>query len=227
MRVKLISGRTINVDVRRKDVVRITMRVYPGGRVRITVPASISAADVRAFVKEHSDWLERSIDENENHDPEGTIRLQGRALSLLQRTATNVSVQRDGDLLLVSGPDEAARQKAFDLWWREQSIDVCGKYMAKWFPVMSRLGHAIPQISIRKMVSTWGSCTPKAARIRFNYYLLCAPPHEIEYVVLHELAHLRYPSHDAGFAAFMTEHMPDWRERRKRLNSWSRYIGSF
>lgn len=228
MRVQLRNGEEILIDVARKNVSQLTLKVYSDGAVRLTAPSSMPEQELRGFAERHVLWIERRLRERVNNDPDGTVRLEGDALSLEQReTSRGTAVEQDNAHLVISGPTPAARQKAFDSWWRGKVIATCSQFMDKWYPVLAQRGYDRPQISVRKMKSVWGSCTPKTGRIRFNYYLLCAPKEQIEYVVLHELAHLAYPNHGRRFAAFMTKHMPDWKERRARLNQCARYIGSF
>ena len=69
----------------------------------------------------------------------------------------------------------------------------------------------------RRMKSRWGSCQPATAVITMNERLLHAPPECTEYIMVHELAHLVRADHSPAFHAVVTEVMPDWRERKKRL----------
>lgn len=227
MQLELMSGEQVLVDVIRKNVVNLTLRVYPDGAVRVTAPYHVPEKDVRAFAERHIIWLERRLADRVNHDPPGTIRLKGCAFALDVKETQTVRVDASNGRITVSGPTDAARQKALDQWWRARVLEICAEYLQKWYPVMEQKGYAKPEITVRKMKSIWGSCTPKTGRIRFNYYLLCAPLEGIEYVVLHELAHLAYPNHGKRFASFMTEHMPDWKARRDVLNQCAPYIGSF
>jgi len=71
---------------------------------------------------------------------------------------------------------------------------------------------------IRSMNTRWGTCNPKAGRVWFALMLAVQPLELLDYVVLHELAHLIEPSHNARFHGILDAHMPDWRLRRKRLN---------
>lgn len=227
MQIKLRNGQEIQVDVIHKKVARITIRVHSDGVVRVTVPPGQSEADARRFAERHKVWIERRLKERVNHDPPGTVRLEGNVYSVEHREHHSAHVEQTAESLIVCGPSPEARQKAFDAWWRRRVLSICSKYIGKWYPVLKSIGVEEPQISVRKMRSLWGSCTPKTARIRFNYYLICAPSDEIEYVVLHELAHLLYPNHGYKFASFMSEHMPDWKERRTNLNQCACYIESF
>ncbi|MBH9981043.1 MULTISPECIES: M48 family metallopeptidase [Bifidobacterium] len=88
----------------------------------------------------------------------------------------------------------------------------------RWVPVVGRRPE---RISLRKMKTRWGSCTPATASIRLNTDLAWLDPDLLEYVLVHELTHLYEHGHGPGFRARMDRYMPDWTERRRRL---SRYL---
>ena len=85
--------------------------------------------------------------------------------------------------------------------------------------VIRKYGIDKPVITIRKMKTLCGSCTPSKNKITLNEYLLKANIRCIQYVVLHELTHLLYPNHNSNFYNFLTIHMPDWKERKKQLDT--------
>lgn len=70
------------------------------------------------------------------------------------------------------------------------------------------------------MKTRWGSCTPATASIRLNTDLAWLDPDLLEYVLVHELTHLYEHGHGPGFRARMNRYMPDWTERRRRLNRY-------
>ena len=74
------------------------------------------------------------------------------------------------------------------------------------------------RVQFREMYRKWGSCSSKG-NITLNTALCDAPPDLAEYVVLHELVHLRVFNHGKAFKALMSAHMPDWRERERRLDA--------
>ena len=86
----------------------------------------------------------------------------------------------------------------------------------KWEPV---LGVAVEDWGIKRMKTKWGSCNAKARRIWLNLELVKKPPACLEYVVVHELVHLRDQKHGPRFLALMDEHLPCWRRRRTELNA--------
>lgn len=72
--------------------------------------------------------------------------------------------------------------------------------------------------TLRDMKTRWGSCTLGTGRIRLNTRLVFYPEECLEYVIVHELCHLIEPSHDQRFKSCMTRFLPDWKERKKKLN---------
>ncbi|MBO7665330.1 MAG: M48 family metallopeptidase, partial [Aeriscardovia sp.] len=80
------------------------------------------------------------------------------------------------------------------------------------------VGRAPTRIAIRPMTSRWGSCTPATGRIRINAELAGMPERLLEYVLVHELAHLLVPGHGPRFQALMTRFLPDWKDRRREIN---------
>ena len=81
-----------------------------------------------------------------------------------------------------------------------------------------RLGVHTTKIRIRAMKRKWGACRTRTGDIVFNLELAKQTPRAIEYLVLHELAHLIEASHNARFQSILTEHMPDWRDVEATLN---------
>jgi predicted metal-dependent hydrolase len=79
------------------------------------------------------------------------------------------------------------------------------------------LGVEVAAWGIKKMKTKWGTCNPAARRIWLNLELVKQPERCIEYLVVHELVHLREWAHGARFVAIMDEHMPRWRTLRREL----------
>lgn len=98
--------------------------------------------------------------------------------------------------------------------WRKVVEAFTPLLVEKWEPI---LGVKAGSLAYRKMKSRWGSCQPSTGRICINTVLALCPPECLEYVVVHELCHLRVPGHGRDFRALMDGVMPDWRERKAKL----------
>ena len=71
---------------------------------------------------------------------------------------------------------------------------------------------------LQRMKTKWGSCNHRAGNIRLNTELVKKPKDLLEYVIVHEMAHLREPTHNDRFVAILDEYLPTWREARAELN---------
>ena len=100
--------------------------------------------------------------------------------------------------------------------WRKVVEAFVPALVERWEPIV---GVKAGQLAYRKMKSRWGSCQPSTGRICINVVLALYPPECLEYVVVHELVHLRAPGHGAEFHAIMDRVMPDWKQRRAKLRS--------
>ncbi len=110
---------------------------------------------------------------------------------------------------------EAAEASAEEVASWRAVVEACvPPLIAAWEPIM---GVKAGRIAYRNMTSRWGSCQPATGRICINVRLALYPPECLEYVVVHELCHLRERGHGARFKDLMDTYLPDWRERRAKL----------
>lgn len=98
--------------------------------------------------------------------------------------------------------------------WRAVVEACVPPLVAAWEPI---IGVRAGKLAYRNMTSRWGSCQPATGRICINVRLALYPPECLEYVVVHELCHLRERGHGPRFKALMDAYMPDWRVRRDKL----------
>lgn len=101
-----------------------------------------------------------------------------------------------------------------DGWERVRLKEIIPPMMDKWQRALRVRASAW---AIKKMKTRWGTCTVGARRVWVNLELAKKPLRSIEYVLVHELAHLRVRSHSEEFTKLLDAHLPDWRERRKEL----------
>jgi predicted metal-dependent hydrolase len=100
-------------------------------------------------------------------------------------------------------------------WYRGQIKKAVLPLLAKWQPLM---GVRVERFFVQRMKTKWGSCNHKARTIRLNTELAKKPPECLEYIVVHELAHLLEPTHNARFVALMERFMPKGEFYREVLN---------
>ncbi len=227
MKITLTDGSSLIVTVQKKQVKNITLRVYKNGVVKLTAPSSVPNDVIRNFLQTNIKWVERQIEKNNvtsNEVKENTLRMLGKNYDLRFEQSEKEGVGVVDDTIVVYSSQISNCNKILDNWWRKTSLDCYTKYIEKWFPILEQKGATYPSVKIRKMKSTWGSCTCVKAQIRFSYNLFVAPSACVEYVVLHELAHLLYPNHGQRFKAFLTANMPSWKQRKDILRGEAKYL---
>lgn len=123
------------------------------------------------------------------------------------------------DVSLPAVPGDLRARTAVTEWYRMQAAERFEHELAAWRFELPWLRGRVPPWRHRFMRSQWGSCS-RAGRISLNTHLVKTPSRLIEYVVLHELCHLRHYDHSRRFYGLMARHMPDWQERRAELDHY-------
>lgn len=191
----------IPVEVERKRVRRLNLRVRADGSTHLSVPARCTLAEAQRFLDAHEAWLRDHVRRREAHvvEPDdGLVPLWGALMPLPVGTAPDELYRAELSARL---PEVVARMEA-----------VLGVRAAGW--------------QLRAMSTRWGSCTPRTARIRINVRLAAYPPACLDYVVAHELTHLLEPSHNERFHALLTRAHPDERAARALLRRPARAVAA-
>jgi len=223
----IVSG--IKVEVLRKDIKNLHLGVYPpNGRVRVAAPLVVSDEAVRMAVIEKLRWIKRHKAKFENqprqsqremvdgeshyflgqryrlrvHEHNGPARVVLRGLAIL-------------DLFVRPGTSADKRAVILQRWYREQLKSLVPPLLEKW---RQAIGVQVAYWGVKKMKTKWGSCNSKARRIWLNLELIKRPEQCLEYILVHELAHLRERTHNEQFTALMDGFMPQWRQAKEQLN---------
>lgn len=119
------------------------------------------------------------------------------------------------ELYVKPGSDILDREKIITAWYRHELKQSIAGFIDKWQSVM---GVTVNEYNVRKMKTRWGSCNINARRIWLNLALIQLAAPFLEYVVVHEMAHLLERKHNARFNGFMDKFIPDWRNLKKEMN---------
>jgi predicted metal-dependent hydrolase len=219
----------ITVDVVQKDIKNVHLSVYPPtGRVRISAPLRMTADTIRIFAISKIGWIKQQQAKLRGQERESSHQYLDRESHyvwgrryLLQviedHVAPRVEVQPKTLVLRVRpGADDAAREAVIASWYRRLLKTAVSPLIREW---ESRLDVTVTRFYGQHMKTKWGSCNPVAGSIRLNTELAKKPPECLDYVVLHEMAHLLEPAHGAKFIKLMDRFMPSWRITRDLLNS--------
>lgn len=234
-----ITVNKIIVDIVRKPIKNLHLGVYPpNGRVRVAAPLEVSDAAVRLAVIGKLGWIKRQKARFEAQPRQSrremvsgeTHYFLGRRyrLRLIEHDAAGrVALRNKAIMCLYIRPGTSAeqREKVLHQWYREQLKGLIPALLEKWQQVA---GVQAADWGIKKMKTKWGSCSINARRIWLNLELAKKPSHCLEYIIVHEMAHLLERHHDDRFTALMDRFMPQWRLYRDELNrsvlgheSWS------
>ena len=118
-------------------------------------------------------------------------------------------------LTLRPGSDVQQRAEVIHEWHKSLLHAAVPALIQKWEP---KLKVNVTRYFLQRMKTKWGSCNHAAGHIRLNTELVKKPKDLLEYVVVHEMVHLREPTHSERFAEILSEHWPQWREARQELN---------
>ena len=222
-----VSG--IRVSIVRKAIKNLHLGVYPPhGRVRVAAPLAVSDAAVRLAVVGKLGWIkrqqarfaaqprqsQREMVSGESHYFLGrryrlrVVEVSGPGRVVLRhRSILELHVRRD--------LDATERERVLHHWYRVRLRELIPPLLTKW---EAALGVHAAGGGIKKMKTKWGTCSLDAGRIWLNLELAKKPVQCLEYLVVHELAHLIEPHHNDRFASIMDTHLPAWRVCRAELN---------
>ncbi len=214
---------------------RLSIKVYPRGRVEVVVPKRTRARDVQTFVDEHRDWIEQTrASFAAKHPPEPfllpdrvTLAAIGRRFRVAyrpRRNADTVRFRRHGDLVVLTGntSDEAHCIAALKRWLGS----IAKEEFEGWLRALSvRTGDSFKRMQVRGQKTCWGSHS-STGTISINYCLLFLEPALVRYLMIHELCHARHMNHSRRFWRAVAHHEPDYKRLDRELGeSWSRIPG--
>ncbi len=220
-----VSGFAVRESARAR---RLSIKVFPRGRVEIVVPRRTRAADVRQFVEAHSDWIRKAREGfAADHPPEpfslpemvalGGIEREYRVQYRPERDASAVRYRKQGDTVLLSGriSDESMCVSALKRWLTGVAREA---YLPRLAALSSMTGNAFKKLHVRGQRTCWGSHS-STGTISLNYCLLFLDPEQLRYVMIHELCHARHMNHSRRFWSLVARYEPDYRRMDQQLNS--------
>jgi len=139
-------------------------------------------------------------------------------LRVIKHDGPPMVARRKSAIELHVRPETSAeqRERVLQRWYRQQLKALIPPLVMKWQAV---LGVKIAHWGVKRMKTKWGSCNAESGRIWLNLELAKKPVRCLEYIIVHELAHLVERHHNERFMAIMDQHLPQWRLHRQELNS--------
>ncbi len=205
---------------------RRTLALHIGrdGSVTVRAPLRTSDAAVRRMIDEHAEWIRAKTAEMRAKLAERPPRtyaagerfpFRGRShrLHVVPGAGTALRFEEERGFVLAERLLPRAKD-LFEAWYRREAKRACIERAAA---CAERMGLRHSKVAVREARTRWGSCGPDGS-LSFNWKLVMAPPEVLEYVVIHEIAHLQHRNHSKRFWNLVATHCPWWRQARLWLN---------
>ncbi|RMF96192.1 MAG: M48 family peptidase [Candidatus Schekmanbacteria bacterium] len=224
-----ISG--IPVEIIRKDIKNLHLGVYPpDGRVRVSAPLHLDKEAIRLAVISRVGWIrrkqksfqeqvresQREMVSGESHYVEGhRYRLNVVVDKDRKRPVVRLKNKQILEIIVPTKTNRDILEQILERWYRRRLQERIHTLLQKW---EKRIGVSVKEVRIRKMKTRWGSCNTEARRIWLNLELAKKPISCQEYIVVHEMVHLKERHHKRRFIELMDQFLPNWRILRDELN---------
>lgn len=220
----------IEIDFVRKNVKRLCITVSRVKGVIVTIPLQISFEEAVSFVKSKQQWLKKHYDKMRELPVETEKQyVDGEKVSLFGKTyiikieyvnSHLLNAKIEGDMLILKCNKQTTaefRKKLIELVYKNRLNQYLHTKVSEYCVRFNE--NPIPRISVHKARTKWGSCNSEKRTLNFNLWLAQCPYHLIDYIIVHEISHLRYANHSSTFWHMVESRMPDYKERQKELNA--------
>lgn len=210
----VIKDQSYEVHIKQnKRAKHLQLKVYKTGEVKVTVPAGLSLKAGERFLNQKRDWLEKKISKlafNMNK-----FRYLGCELKVSINTYKEdiTFFLHDEKTLLLKESDNCSVNELFEVWLFERASEYIPKRVNE-LAVMH--GFKYNKVRVKKLTSRWGSCSSKK-NLSFNYKLISYSRKVIDYVIVHELCHLKEMNHSKKFWQLVESILPDYKDSKKTL----------
>lgn len=223
----LPSGEQLHYQLERRQRRTVGLKITAEGLV-VHAPKRLTQSLLESLIAQKADWIQKKLHAQKQNKIPALQWQNGEHLLLLGNTVT-LSVRHDPrsravnhqpgllELAMPNHEEAPAVARKVLQWYKKQALTDFARRLEIF---SAKLGVTLPKLLISNARTRWGSCNTKK-EIRLNWRLLQAPPHLINYVICHELAHLKEMNHSAKFWAVVASIYPDYKAAEKELKIWS------
>jgi predicted metal-dependent hydrolase len=224
------NGETISYLLERRSRRTIGLKITAEGLV-VHAPKRIVEFQLNQILQDKSNWILNKLQAREaNHvakiewiDGEHLLYLGSDIQLSISQNSSNKALIFDQNTLFIASPqanNHAVLGRKVIQWYKKQAaLDFSRRLEI----LAAKLGVATPPLTLSNAQSRWGSCNSRG-EVRLNWRLLQAPPHIINYVICHELAHLKQMNHSAKFWAVVEQLFPNYKAAEKELKILSPHL---
>lgn len=226
----LANGETISYLLERRPRRTIGLRITENGLV-VHAPKRIFEFQLNQILQEKSNWILNKLKNREDNQVEKIQWVDGEHLlylgndihlSITQSNSnkTLIFYQKSLNMACLQPNNRAACSRRVIQWYKKQAALDFGRRLEI---LSAKLGVETPPLTLSNARSRWGSCNSRG-EVRLSWRLLQAPPHIINYVICHELAHLKQMNHSAKFYAVLESLFPNYKAAEKELKALSPHL---
>lgn len=227
-----ISYGTTNIsyNVEFRDRKTLAIEVHPDSSVKVIAPIGATPEKIQAKVEKRAPWIAKqqrtfsgkakSYSKREWISGENIFYLGRQYRLKVEQGAPKIKMS--GKYLNVSVPDKTKKKQIETLvnsWYLKHARIKLEERMSKYQSMLDREELSVNSLIIRKLEKRWGSCTPKK-NIVINSELIKAPIHCIDYVIIHELCHLKHHNHGPAFWNLLNKYCPEWVKLKEKLENF-------
>lgn len=217
----------IEIELIRKNIKNMHLYVlYPDGKVRVSAPVQLSEEKIIDFINSRIDWIKEQQAKFNSEPTLSPITYSSNdqivifgdsyILEVIESKSNKFDFFNGRALLYCKkSSTEEQRRAIVEKSLRKALCEKAEPIFERWEKLTCLKADSF---QIKKMKTRWGTCNPQTKKIWLNLELATKKNECIEYVILHELAHLRIHNHGNDFIAFMNYYMPNWKELRAILN---------
>lgn len=228
------KDQSLSVSLKYSSRKTVGISVHPDKKIEITAPFGTSFASIQRVIERKSKWISRQLEELEKYQTMEPVKEynSGQTLKLLGRDYMiriipipdfeEEQIIKEKRLIKVYVQDRDQKERISLLiedWYRNEAMVYLAQKFEKCYERVRKYNISKPLYYLRSMSRRWGSCTAKG-NILLNPELIQLPSHCIEYIIMHELCHLRHRNHSKEFYHFLGTVMPNWKDCSKALKSF-------
>lgn len=212
----------MEVKIIRKSVKNLILKIRPNGDIEVVAPRQISEIYIKDFINRKKTWIDKKLNEIKSRKNNPISYCSGDKIFYLGKEYNFILIKSDRDfvkksdlsiILFTKFPDDYKYKHEFiNSWYREESKKIFIPILEKYLKIT---GKEIEKLTIKTLKTNWGSCNYKKRFINLNSEMMKKDIKFIEYVILHEIAHLEHPNHSKNFYNYIEQFMPDWKLRKK------------
>jgi len=220
----------MNYEIKRSKRKTLSIQVFRDQRVQVSAPLRCKNSEIEHFIAKHENWVRNKLDESLAYPglPASRFVAGGHLWLLGEKHLIEVqegkpnSVILNENTIMVTQSNSVDEDKTFRLinnWKTDYAVKLFEERLNLWateFPIQLPMF----QFKLRKMKRQWGNCNNKGI-ITINSQLIRYPIQCIDYVLVHELTHLKHLNHGRGFYRLMEQVCPNWKHQRLLLSQFS------